>query len=194
MRCRLFTSGYQEICLSTPEEYKIILEAALLSAAEPLSFSALQKLFDDPVSETLLLALLNDLKVNWADRGLELVQVSGGWRFKTRLKYQVYLSKLKQQKPPRYSRAVLETLAVIAYRQPVTRSDIEQVRGVAVGSAIIKTLESRGWIDIVGHRDNVGRPALFGTTTQFLDDLCLRSLEELPPLADIQSVLEENHH
>ena len=129
--------------------------------------------------------LLNDLRAEWSGRGIELVQLASGWRFQTRPEYQPYLDRLKNERPPRYSRAVLETLAIIAYRQPVTRGDIEDIRGVAVSPNILKSLESRGWIDTVGHRDAPGRPALYATTKRFLDDLRLRSLAELPPLNDI---------
>jgi segregation and condensation protein B len=118
------------------------------------------------------------------------VQLASGWRFRTRTEYQPYLDRLREQKPPRYSRAVLETLAIIAYRQPVTRGDIEEVRGVAVSPNILKTLESRGWVDIVGHRDTPGRPGLYATTRRFLDELGLRSLTELPPLAEIEKVID----
>ena len=174
---------------TTPEEYKRVIEAALLAASVPLPVVDLRRLFEaDPGSE-LIRRLLDELRAEWSDRSAELVQVVSGWRFQTRPEYQVYLDRLKQEKPPRYSRAVLETLAIIAYRQPVTRGDIEDVRGVAVSAQILQTLETRGWIDTVGHRETPGRPALYATTRSFLDDLGLRSLQELPPLEDIARTL-----
>lgn len=174
----------------TPEEYKRILETALLVAAEPLSLSDMKKLFDEEFDDDTWRVLLNDLRAAWSDRGIELVQLASGWRFQTRPQYQAYLDRLKNEKPPRYSRAVLETLAIIAYRQPVTRGDIEDIRGVAVSPNVLKVLEGRGWIDSVGHRDTPGRPALYATTKRFLDDLNLRSLAELPPLTEIEKVMD----
>ncbi len=178
--------------LYKPEDYKRVLEAALLAAAEPLPMAELRKLFDDPFDDDTWRTLLDDLRRDWAERGVELVQLSSGWRFQTRPEYQVYLDRLKNEKPPRYSRAVMETLAIIAYRQPVTRGDIEDIRGVAVSPNVIKTLEGRGWVDTVGHRDSPGRPALYATTRKFLDDLGLRSLSELPPLAEIERMIDAN--
>ena len=175
---------------TTPEEYKRVIEAALLAASVPLPVVDLRRLFEaDPGSE-LIRRLLDELRAEWSDRGAELVQVVSGWRFQTRPEYQVYLDRLKQEKPPRYSRAVLETLAIIAYRQPVTRGDIEDIRGVAVSPNVLKTLESRGWVDVVGHRDTPGRPALFATTRRFLDDLGLRSLTESPALTEIERIMD----
>ena len=169
---------------TTPEAYLRIVEAALLAAPAPLPVSELRKLFDEDPGPDLVRRLLDALRAEWAaaGRGAELVQLASGWRFQTRPEYQVYLDRLKEEKPPRYSRAVMETLAIIAYRQPVTRGDIEDIRGVAVSPNILKALESRGWVDVVGHRDTPGRPALFATTRQFLDDLGLASLDQLPPL------------
>lgn len=167
-----------------------VLEAALLAAAEPVSMAELRKLFDDQLEPDLIRRLLERLRERWTDRGAELVQLASGWRFRTRAEYQPYLDRLREQKPPKYSRAVLETLAIIAYRQPVTRGDIEEIRGVAVSPNVLKTLESRGWVDIVGHRDTPGRPALYATTRRFLDELGLRSLTELPPLAEIEKVMD----
>lgn len=175
---------------STPEEFKRVLETALLAAAAPLSVAELRRLFEEDPGADLLRRLLEELRLDWQDRGIELVQLASGWRFQTRAEYQVFLDRLKDEKPPRYSRAVLETLAIIAYRQPVTRGDIEDIRGVAVSPNVMKTLESRGWIDIVGHRDTPGRPALFATTRRFLDDLGLRSLTELPALTEIERIMD----
>jgi segregation and condensation protein B len=174
----------------TPEALKRIIEAALLAAPAPLPVSTLRRLFDADPGAELVRRLLDELRLDWSERGVELVQVATGWRFQTRLEYQVYLERLKEEKPPRYSRAVLETLAIVAYRQPVTRGDIEDIRGVAVSPNVIKTLESRGWIDVVGHREVPGRPALFATTKRFLDDLGLRSLSELPPLTEIERIVD----
>lgn len=167
-----------------------VLEAALLAAAEPLAMAELRKLFDDQLEADLIRRLLEALRERWSDRGAELAQLATGWRFRTRAEYQPYLDRLREQKPPKYSRAVLETLAIIAYRQPVTRGDIEDIRGVAVSPNVLKTLESRGWVDIVGHRDTPGRPGLYATTRRFLDELGLRSLTELPPLAEIEKVMD----
>jgi segregation and condensation protein B len=178
--------------LYKPEDYKRVLETALLAAVEPLPLSELKKLFDDPFDDDTWRTLLDDLRRDWAERGVELVQLSSGWRFQTRPEYQVFLDRLKNERPPKYSRAVMETLAIIAYRQPVTRGDIEDIRGVAVSPNVIKTLEGRGWIDAVGHRDSPGRPALYATTRKFLDDLGLRSLSELPPLAEIERMIDAN--
>jgi segregation and condensation protein B len=176
--------------LYKPEDYKRVLETALLAAVEPMPLAELKKLFDDPFDDETWRTLLDDLRRDWSERGVELVQLSTGWRFQTRPEYQGYLDRLKNEKPPRYSRAVMETLAIIAYRQPVTRGDIEDIRGVAVSPNVIKTLEGRGWIDAVGHRDSPGRPALYATTRKFLDDLSLRSLSELPPLAEIERMID----
>jgi segregation and condensation protein B len=176
--------------LYKPEDYKRVLEAALLVASEPLPLSELKKLFDQEFDDDTWRTLLDDLRRDWANRGAELVQLASGWRFQTRPEYQSYLDRIKNDKPPKYSRAVMETLAIIAYRQPVTRGDIEDIRGVAVSPNILKTLEGRGWIDAVGHRDAPGRPALYATTRRFLDDLGLRSLTELPPLTEIERVMD----
>ena len=164
------------------KEIKRVLEAALLAGREPLSPHELKKLFDFDLSADILRELLEELRQDWAGRGVELVGVASGWRFQVRAEYQKHLDRLNPEKPPRYSRAVMETLAIIAYKQPVTRGDIEEIRGVTVGSQVIRTLEERGWFDAVGHRDAPGRPALFATTKQMLDDLGLRSLEELPQM------------
>jgi segregation and condensation protein B len=175
--------------LYKPEDYKRVLEAALLAANEPVPLIELKKLFDADFDDDMWRTLLDDLRRDWNGRGVELVQLASGWRFQTRPEYQDFLDRLKNEKAPRYSRAVMETLAIIAYRQPVTRGDIEDIRGVAVSTNILKALEGRGWIDAVGHRDAPGRPALYATTRKFLDDLGLRSLAELPPLTEIEKVM-----
>jgi len=161
---------------------KRVLETALICAQQALSVRDLRVLFDDAVGTDTIKQLLEDLQLQWEQSGIELVQVASGWRFQSRPVMREYLDRLHPEKPPRYSRAVLETLAIIAYRQPVTRGDIEEVRGVTVNSLIVKQLEDRGWIEVIGHRETVGRPALFATTRQFLDDLGLRSLDQLPEL------------
>lgn len=171
------------------EELKRILEAALLATDTPLSLREMKRMFEQELSEDMLRRALDELKTNWEGRGTELVQVAEGWRFQTRPEMQSYLARMRNEKPPRYSRAVLETLAIIAYRQPVTRGDVEDIRGVSVNAQIIKTLEERGWIEAVGHRDVPGRPALFATTPRFLSDLGLRSLQELPPLEELGNLL-----
>lgn len=176
----------------TEEQELCIVETALLAASTPLTVGQLRRLFEPDPGNGPVLELLERLQARWQGRGVELVRLASGWRFQTRPEYQVYLDRLKDERPPRYSRAVLETLAIIAYRQPVTRGDIEDIRGVAVSPNVLKTLESRGWIDVVGHRDTPGRPALFATTRRFLDDLGLRSLTELPALAEIEKVMALN--
>jgi len=173
-----------------PTEAKRILEAALLAAQEPLSLPVLRQLFDDQLGADTLKKLLAELREEWSDRAVELASVASGWRFQTRPEFRAFAEKLQPEKPPRYSRAVLETLAIIAYRQPVTRGDIEEIRGVGVSTQIIQTLEARGWIDVVGHRETPGRPALYATTRTFLDDLGLRSLQELPPLEEIAKTVQ----
>lgn len=161
-----------------------VIEAALLSAPQPLSVADLRRLFDDEVDAGVVRDLLALIQEDWRERGVRLVPLAGGWRFQTAPEVASYLARLSPEKPPRYSRAVLETLAIVAYRQPVTRGDIEEIRGVTVSSQVVRTLEERGWIEVIGHRDVVGRPELLATTRQFLDDLGLRSLDELPELAD----------
>jgi segregation and condensation protein B len=171
-----------------PHEVKKILEAALLTANQALALPVLRKLFEEEINHDTLRALLDELRRDWSGRGVELVNLAGGWRFQTRPELQRYLERLNPERPPRYSRAVMETLAIIAYRQPVTRGDIEEIRGVAVSTHVIKALEDRGWIDTVGHREVPGRPALLATTKAFLDDLGLLSLGELPPLDQLREL------
>jgi segregation and condensation protein B len=176
--------------MPNPTEAKRLIEAALLASQEPVPLQDLKRLFDDQIGPDTLRRLLDELREEWSARAVELVNLASGWRFQTRPEFQPFVERLNPDKPPRYSRAVMETLAIIAYRQPVTRGDIENIRGVTVSAQIIQTLESRGWIDVVGHRDTPGRPALYATTKAFLDDLGLRSLEELPPLEEIAKTLE----
>lgn len=172
-------------------EAKKVLETALLCAHEPLSINDIKKLYRESgegaeeVGADTIKDLLEELRNDWSDKGIEVVSLSTGWRFQSRPEMKKYLERLNPEKPPKYSRATLETLAIIAYRQPVTRGDIEEIRGVTVNSQTIKTLEDRGWIEVIGHRDVPGRPALFATTRQFLDDLGLTSLEQLPPLQQV---------
>lgn len=171
-------------------QIKTVLETALLASAEPLPVSDLRKLFDNELSAETLRKLLDEIKEDWKERGVELTQVASGWRFQAKPELQKYLERLNPQRPPRYSRAVLETLAIIAYKQPVTRGDIEAIRGVSVSGPMLKTLESRGWIEVIGARETPGRPALYATTQRFLDDLNLRSLDELPPLEEVTLLLD----
>lgn len=176
---------------------KRVLETALICSQQPLQVRDLRTLFDDRLGADSLKVLLHDLQQEWAQRGVELVNVATGWRFQSRPEMREYLDRLHPEKPPRYTRATLETLAIIAYRQPVTRGDIEDIRGVTVNSLLLKQLEDRGWIEAIGHRETIGRPALFATTKHFLDDLGLESLDQLPMLenpaqqADILSSLGE---
>ncbi len=167
-----------------PVDAKRILETALICAPLPLSVKELRSLFDDQLSADSVRTLLEQIQMDWAQRGVELVCVANGWRFQSRPEMRHYLDRLHPEKPPRYSRATLETLAIIAYRQPATRADMEDIRGVTINSMILKQLEDRGWVEVIGHRETVGRPALFATTRQFLDDLGLASLDQLPLLDD----------
>lgn len=169
---------------------KRVLEAALLSTPEPLTVQQLKRLFAGEIAADNLRKVLDELKDEWSDKAIELTSVATGWRFRVKPDYQPFLDRITNEKPPRYSRAVLETLAIIAYRQPVSRGDIEDIRGVAVSPATLNALVERGWVDVVGHRETPGRPAIFATTRKFLDDLNLRSLEELPALDELQSALE----
>ncbi len=161
---------------------KRILETALICAPQPMAVKELRSLFDDQLGSDSIKSLLSDLQLDWAQRGVELVSVATGWRFQSRPEMRHYLDRLHPEKPPRYTRATLETLAIIAYRQPATRADMEDIRGVTINSQLLKQLEDRGWIEVIGHRETVGRPALFATTRQFLDDLGLESLDQLPML------------
>ena len=176
--------------MNTPEARKV-LETALLCAHEPLSINELKKLFmesgegGEEIGADTIRQLLEELRAEWSGKGIEIVSLSTGWRFQSRPEMKRYLDRLNPEKPPKYSRATLETLAIIAYRQPVTRGDIEEIRGVTVSSNTVKTLEDRGWIEAIGHRDVPGRPALFATTRQFLDDLGLSALDQLPPLQEV---------
>ena len=176
--------------MPNPSEAKRIIEAALLCTQEPLSLADLKRLFEEEIGADTLRRLLDELREDWSGRAVELANTASGWRFQTRPEFQPFVERLNPDKRPRYSRAVMETLAIIAYRQPVSRGDVEDIRGVAVSAQIIQTLESRGWIDIVGHRATPGRPALYATTKSFLDDLGLLSLQELPPLEEIARTLE----
>ena len=171
------------------DDLRVVLEAALLVAQEPLSLIELKRMFEDELSNDQLQLTLEELRQQWQGKGVELVQVADGWRFQTRAEMQPWLTRLKNEKLPRYSRAVLETLAIIAYRQPVTRGDIEDIRGVTVNPNIIKTLEEREWIEPIGQRDVPGRPVLFATTSHFLSDLGLRALSELPPLEELGNLI-----
>jgi len=161
---------------------KRVLETALLCASQPLQVRELRQLFHDELGADTLKTLLESIQQDWQQRGLELVQVASGWRMQSRPEMRDFLDRLHPEKPPKYSRAAMETLAIIAYRQPVTRGDMEDIRGVTVNSLVIKQLEDRGWVEVIGHRETVGRPMLYATTRQFLDDLGISSLDQLPPL------------
>jgi len=169
------------------QEIKAILEAALLVAGEAVAVPQLARMFDPPLEPDVVRKLLEELRTEWASHAVELVQVASGWRFQGKPAIQRYLDRLSPEKPPRYSRAVMETLAIIAYQHPATRGDVEAIRGVAVSTNVIKALEDRQWVEVVGHRETPGRPALYATTKTFLDDLGLRSLSELPPLAELDA-------
>jgi segregation and condensation protein B len=174
----------------TPEQLKLVLETALLCADEPMTMNDLRRLYLEELSAAELNEALSQIQTDWADKGMELIELATGWRFQSRLSMREYLDRLTPEKPPKYSRAVMETLAIIAYRQPVTRGEIEEIRGVAVSSNVVKQLEDRGWIEVVGHKDTVGRPGLFATTRQFLNDLSLTTLQELPMLDDASAQAE----
>src|SRR5437899_12517358 len=197
MRRFMFSSGAsgrspsrstrREAPMSDIAEIKQILEAALLVAGEPVAPAQLARLFEPALDAELVRKVLDELREDWNGRKVELVQVASGWRFQGRPDVQTYLDRLTPEKPPRYSRAAMETLAIIAYQQPVTRGDIEAIRGVAVATSVVKALEDRQWVEVVGHRETPGRPALYASTKNFLDDLGLRSLSELPPLAELDT-------
>jgi len=169
---------------------KRVLETALLCAAQPLSVRELRQLFNDELGADTLKTLLHDIQDDWKQRGIELVQVASGWRMQSRPEMRDFLDRLHPEKPPKYSRAAMETLAIIAYRQPVTRGDMEDIRGVTINSLVLKQLEDRGWVEVIGHRETVGRPMLYATTKQFLDDLGVVSLDQLPPLESPGAVSE----
>jgi segregation and condensation protein B len=176
---------------------KRVLETALICTQQPIAARELSALFQDQLGMDTIKTLLSDLQLDWAQSGAELVQVATGWRFQSRPEMRVFLDRLHPEKPPKYSRAAMETLAIIAYRQPATRGDMEDIRGVTINSMVIKQLEDRGWVEVIGHRESVGRPSLYATTRQFLDDLGLSSLDQLPALEnpnnplDALSLLEE---
>ena len=169
---------------------KRIIETALLCAQEPIEAMDLTRLFTDDTSPADIEAVLTAIQEDWQDKGMELVHIATGWRFQSRLSMREYLDRLTPEKPPRYSRAVMETLAIIAYRQPVTRGDIEEIRGVVVSSNVMKQLEDRGWVEVIGHKETIGRPGLYATTKQFLDDLSLPNLQSLPLLEDAAPTFE----
>ena len=166
---------------------KRVLETALICSHQPIQIRDLRVLFSDALGADTIRTLLEELQLDWAQRGVELVQVATGWRFQSRPEMREFLDRLNPEKPPKYSRAVMETLAIIAYRQPVTRGDMEDIRGVTVNSLVIKQLEDRGWVEVIGHRETVGRPSLYATTRQFLDDLGLASLDQLPVFDSAQA-------
>ena len=165
---------------------KRVLETALLCSTQPVTVRDMRVLFEDALGADTLKVLLEELQLDWAERGLELVSVATGWRFQSRPELRIYLDRLNPEKPPKYTRAVMETLAIIAYRQPVTRGDMEDIRGVTINTQILKQLEDRGWVEVIGHRESVGRPGLYATTRHFLDDLGLASLDQLPLLASVE--------
>jgi segregation and condensation protein B len=176
--------------MPNPSEAKQLIEAAIFASTEPVSVQELKRIFGNDIGIDVIRKLVEELREDWNGRSLELVSVATGWRFQTSANFRPFIDKLQPEKQPRYSRAVMETLAIIAYRQPVTRGDVEDIRGVVVTTQIVQTLEARGWIDVVGHRDTPGQPALYATTKTFLDDLGLRSLQELPPLEEIARTLQ----
>jgi segregation and condensation protein B len=169
---------------------KRVLETALLCSQQPLPLRDLRTLFSDSLGADSLKSLLDELRNDWSARGVELISVATGWRFQSRPEMRDYLDRLHPEKPPRYTRATLETLAIIAYRQPVTRGDMEEIRGVTINSLLIKQLEDRGWVEVIGHREAAGRPALYATTRQFLDDLGLQSLDQLPLLGSMANTAD----
>ena len=173
-----------------PEQLKLVLETALLCASEPMTINDLRRLFVEDVPAEDIKNVLTEIQADWSEKGMELLELATGWRFQSRLSMREFLDRLTPEKPPRYSRAVMETLAIIAYRQPVTRGEIEEIRGVTVSSNVVKQLEDRGWIEVVGHKETVGRPGLYATTRDFLDDLSLTSLQDLPILESAEAQAE----
>jgi len=173
-----------------PEQLKLVLETALLCAAEPMTINDLHRLFVEEVPAEDIKNVLIEIQADWSEKGMELIELATGWRFQSRLTMREFLDRLTPEKPPRYSRAVMETLAIIAYRQPVTRGEIEEIRGVTVSSNVVKQLEDRGWIEVVGHKETVGRPGLYATTRDFLDDLSLTTLQDLPVLESAEAQAE----
>jgi segregation and condensation protein B len=173
------------------DDHKIrVIETALLCAQEPITAMDLTRLFTDDTSQADIEVVLTVIQEDWKDKGMELLHIATGWRFQSRISMREYLDRLTPEKPPRYSRAVMETLAIIAYRQPVTRGEIEEIRGVAVSSNVMKQLEDRGWVEVIGHKETIGRPGLYATTKQFLDDLSLPNLQSLPLLEDAAPTFE----
>lgn len=168
---------------------KTVIETALLTATDPLTVHDLKRLFSEPLQSGLIYEMVEEIQGEWRGRGIELVKLASGWRFRARAEFKPYLERLNPEKPPRYSRAVMETIAIVAYRQPVTRGDIEAIRGVSVSSHVMQTLSERGWVEVIGHKDVPGRPGLYATTHKFLDDLGLKSLKDLPPLADLGTLV-----
>jgi segregation and condensation protein B len=173
-----------------PEQLKLVLETALLCADEPMTINDLRRLFMEEIPVENIKNALLEVQADWSEKGMELLELATGWRFQSRLSMREFLDRLTPEKPPKYSRAVMETLAIIAYRQPVTRGEIEEIRGVTVSSNIVKQLEDRGWIEVVGHKETVGRPGLYATTRQFLNDLSLTTLQDLPMLDDADAQAE----
>lgn len=169
--------------------FKTVLETALLTASEPLPLGQLKKLFVEEIQAATINDLLDEIQRDWLGRGIELVKLASGWRFRARSEFTPHLARLSPDTPPRYSRAVMETLAIIAYKQPVTRGDIEAIRGVSVSSSVMQTLRERAWIEVIGHKEVPGRPGLYATTRKFLDDLGLSSLRDLPPLAELGTLV-----
>lgn len=173
-----------------PEQLKLVLETALLCADEPMTINDLRRLFMEEIPNEDIKNALVEVQADWSEKGMELLELATGWRFQSRLSMREFLDRLTPEKPPKYSRAVMETLAIIAYRQPVTRGEIEEIRGVTVSSNVVKQLEDRGWIEVVGHKETVGRPGLYATTRQFLNDLSLTTLQDLPMLDDADAQAE----
>ena len=173
--------------MSNTTQIKRVIEACLLTANDIVDLKQLHSIFDNQLSDTVLINILTEIAQDYAERGVELIKIASGYRFRSRLEFQSYINKLNNTKPARYSRAVMETLSIIAYRQPVTRGEIEEIRGVTINSGIVQALFDRGWIEVVGHKQLPGKPELLATTARFLDDLAINSLEDLPPLPNIEN-------